>query len=368
MPNYNIRFVAANDLPALQTFFHQHWRADHIMSRDAELLKWQYGRCHAILPEGAEFSFLIVEADDRIVGILGFIPVDFNQGGEIVPGAWLSHWLVLEEYRAGGAGLLLFRRLRDLGVQVIAVQGINDTVKKLYGSLGFHIIDDVPRWVGILDPARVEALVADVGVQLEAGEMDEFAIPAGSAAEATCTELVSAPLGDEWDHFWADASATVMGAVRDADFLNWRYLRHPSFDYRLVLARNREQRLEGLAAYRVETIRDRVEKVLRVTDLIATDAGAAALVEGIRRTASEQGAVFADFYCSSQVAAAPLQEAGFARLRPGPGIGRLPSRFQPLDAVYVELSGAIWAAAGKGLIEHPGFYLSKADGDVDRPN
>ncbi len=359
-----IRLARCADIPALQRFFHEHWRANHILSRDEALLRWQYGRGVPGM-EGESLTMLLVIEDGGIHGMLGFIPVTMRlTDGREVAGVWLSHWLVVERLRASGAGLQLLARLRQLGYEAIGVLGINATVQELYRRLGFTIIDDLPRHLAITDMDGARSLAKAAGLSLAATTLGEWLAP--ELAMPACVGEWKGTFGGAIKRWLCQFSASNGGTVRDAGYMEWRYMAHPRFDYR-YLVRQVDGEVDGVAVWRIEQVRDRGERVLRVIELMATEDAAGELATGLTATARREGACFADLY-GTRLPERGLREAGFRRLAADSSLGHWPSRFQPLDAGYTWLSGAVWCRDGNNLIDPGQVVISKSDGDVDRPN
>ena len=57
----------------------------------------------------------------------------------------------------------------------------------------------------------------------------------------------------QWDEIdWPAIASQTVGAARDSDYLNWRYLEHPSFKYGIVTVPDGAR--TGLAVWRLEPI------------------------------------------------------------------------------------------------------------------
>ena len=164
-----------------------------------------------------------------------------------------------------------------------------------------------------------------------------------------------------------------MGAHRDAAYLTWRYLSHPRFHYRLCCAqRESDGAVEGIAVWRIEQVRDRPTRVLRIVEFLGSTEAEAVLVRAVLDAARDAGAALADFYCASARVARPLAQVGFQPAPTDSGHGLLPSRFQPLESQYfpmttlVRLPGA-WRGRLQQLLDDGRLYITKSDGDQDRP-
>ena len=176
-----------------------------------------------------------------------------------------------------------------------------------------------------------------------------------------------------WDRAWSERFAfRLVGTWRDAAYLRWRYVDHPRFDYAVRFAEDRRTgSLKGLLVYRVETVQDRSEKVMRVLEFLADEDAGRVLSASLVKAGEDAGVAFADFYCTSSDLAGPLEAAGFVHEETLPE--RLPGLFQPLDHSRTGLTGAFWVNPGvsqdsRALLQSPSLYFTRSDCDQDRPN
>ena len=312
-----IDWLPAERLDELQAFVDEHWRRGHVLSRDAELLRWQHRR-----RSDPDMLAVLVAAEDRhILAMLGWIEFDACVGEERVPGGWMTNWLVVPEARGRGLGLALVEHAMANAYDFIGALGANSATLHVLGGAGFAKIG-MHRWVRVFDDDALRGL-------LGGREYHEVPAPSASAAEG------------------------FVGACRDEAFLDWRYRAHPRFRYELL------QDASGFAAYRIEQVAGSSAKVMRITDVLGGDPLVTSLVD----VAEREGVVFADFYCTSPRFAAPLAGAGFV------AVDSLPGRFQPLDFSDRPIVSNFWAAPRLGVDFASGdLYVTRADSDLDRPN
>src|SRR2546423_14773576 len=94
---------------------------------------------------------------------------------------------------------------------------------------------------------------------------------------------------------------------RSAEFLNWRYVAHPVFTYRLLEARL-DRELRGLAVYRVEQVRDMPVKVGRIVEIVAEKDMEGPVLGALLADARSQGVAALDFFCASRRFAGTMSE------------------------------------------------------------
>src|SRR5687768_2794815 len=115
-----IDWCTSHRVGEVQGFIDGHWKKGHVLTRDARLLRWQF-------PGGgdsARLSVLLAEDEAGVQGILGAIPVGFNDYGKRHRGVMLANWFASEAGRAKGVGLRLLQRMLDEH-PFVGVLGVN---------------------------------------------------------------------------------------------------------------------------------------------------------------------------------------------------------------------------------------------------
>ena len=370
------------DVPLLMQFIGAHWRAGHILSRDESLLRWQFAP--ALLPgqNPPSPTVLLAWCEGAIAGMLGLTGFALNVNGERYPALWLSHMFASPEHRGRNVALRLLWAARDLGSQAVATLGANAIATRLLTRLGFAVLPDLPRWVGVFDPARAAALIhtADAAVSLEEAERlcaDHGAVTPPAAGSDNDFRAItwSCETAAQWDRCWRERLAPrLVGTTRDAAYLEWRYVAHPRFTYEVRFARrDLDGEVDGLMVCRVEQVRDQAARVLRIVEFLASPASAPSLLRSIVEIGRTSNVAFADFHCSSAPYAQALMGIGFRLQTRAPGTPVFPTRFQPLEGGEAPMSPLVqlppaWRGPLQGLLEEGRVYITKSDGDQDRPN
>ena len=136
----------------------------------------------------------------------------------------------------------------------------------------------------------------------------------------------------------------VIGPAREYAHLSWRYRHIPIFRYRFLIAISGEG-VAGLLIFRVETLRDASEKVLRVVDLVSTQGAADSLIAAAAEAARAEGAVMADVFFTNDLYAQVFRRHGFITDDDEQGYC-FPYLFQPLDLAHRRLNCA-WRVKGE---------------------
>lgn len=336
-----------DDAPRLRTFFSAMYHPAYVLSRSEPFLTWQFASVPSNDRSGLDVKLALV--DGAIAGCVGFIPVELTVGGARVRAAWAANWMVDDQYRRLGLGPLLMRELgREFDV-TLALGGNRDA-HALLPRMGWTDFGDLRRYVGVLDVQQAALL----------GEVDGLATaPVGADGGAVRVDAIA----DDATALWDAVSVDLIGTRRTADYLRWRYVNHPLFDYRLFELR-RGDALAGVGIYRLERARDLPVSIGRIVELIGSPDDIAALVRAMARDAAADGAAIMDFFCSRRSIGVGLEDAGFS----ADHANRFPMLFQPIDRTR---SGVLFmadlrkCAAAATVTE---WYVTTADGDQDRPN
>ena len=369
MATLRIDWCGSDEVAALQTFIATHWPTrEHVLARDAGLLRWQYRRHDG----GDGTSVLGAWRGQELVGFLGVIETGFCVRGEQTSGGWLAMWVVAPDARETGAGLRLLREALQ-HYTVAGCVGFNETAERLFVASGFSICQALPRWTRAVD---VEALERLVHADATRYGPDVRAVWRGQAARLVDAGAGADPWSDDaalaWDRTWGDLVAPrYVGTWRDSRYLAWRYVEHPGFEYELRVCRGDRGSVEGLLVYRVEQVRDRAERVLRIVELLGEPAALRRLAAAAVAAGEDAGVAFVDASLTLRDAGDALESAGF--IREGGNVPTLPSLFQPLDSRRTRVPAALRCGPESGLHGEPLFerrdvYVTRADGDQDRPN
>lgn len=367
-----IEWSTVEQLPHIQGLIDTHWRRGHVLARDADLLRWQYGRTE----NSQRLSALLAVEGNELVGHLGLIRVDFCFLGDRLAADWLSLFFVAEKAR-GVVGPALLKTAMSQDCQFIGCAGFNDTAGRMYEALGFEICPAVPRLVRVFSSSAFAGLLAPVKRDYPAHAYRAWLATSRSGTRRVSGDTFgicswSEDTAAQWDDAWQrEFAPKLIGTWRDANYLRWRYLNHPRFSYVIRFVRKRQtQQLEGLAVYRIESVRHMQAKVMRVVELLGRPAALKAAADCVVQDARQSQVALADAYCLHPDAAAALRSVGFAKEDEMPA--PLPALFQPLDFRRTALRMACWRRAdvplASSLLHSGQFYATGSDGDQDRPN
>jgi hypothetical protein len=372
------RYAGEDEYPRISKFIDEHWAKNHIYVRDRCLFDWTFGRRNLWAENG--HSVAIAEDGGELAGVLGGIPFAFNRFGKTSNGVWIVNYVIRPEYRRGATALKLLSMFRRPEYEAVVAFGINPATATIYKVLRGEVLPLIPRHFGILPEAaqRLASLLRlvyeDWGQERAQSVADQFRLPASGPVPADYQETIP-PDWDEPD--WNEIARTTVGAARDYDYLSWRYLQHPRFQYRVLAVPEGMRR--GLLIWRLETIqrrtengREDVERIGRIVEFMPSSAKnarelLALLVEKLR----EAGAFGADYYDYNSDRRRYMEEAGFQETGLHADGSLIPSRFQPLDGKDGSIMSASFLPKDAPTCDPAGacpWYWTKSDSDQDRPN
>jgi hypothetical protein len=301
---------------------------------------------------------LIVAYDDgKLVSLLGYIPTNFYWGGRILTGAWMAHWMTLEQYRSG-IGALLMRKITEL-YPIVAGHGASVMNQSIVTKMGFRFCEKVPKVVYIIKTCELYEYLEYISPHKTSSihnENVEVAIP---------INRISPEL---YEPDWLKYPDLKYGTLRDIDYLSSRYFNYPFHKYYIFIEGNK--RTPTVIVIRLIETSKKI-KVARILEFFTPYGNnyydqTTKLLLKIINFATVHECTYIDFYCNSETQLCLMRKIGFYDED-----GILPSLLDPVDLsrryqnfelfVSEDLKSQFPDCVDK-------FYISRADGDQDRPN
>lgn len=267
------RVMRREDAPLIRALFKEVFNEE--MSQ--EFWEWKYGR--------SDCAAALVFQNDRLVAHYGGVGRRVQCRGERLLAAQIADVMVARSVRSSvrtnSPFHLMFSTFRDKFFGADKLYGTaygfpNERAMRLARALGFY----TP--VGSVHMITVDAGTprGKAGFKVEEIRNDEF-------------ESYRKPLERLWRRMSRSLEDKVV-AIRDPDFIRFRYLQHPVRRYRLLLVRRRfTGRAVGLCV-----VRDDGENLF-LMDLVCDVSRAGALVQDLQHTAFQNGKKGIRFWCSS---------------------------------------------------------------------
>jgi hypothetical protein len=321
--------------------------------RQRDLFDWFFSRN----PNSEDANLIVAYDGGKLVSLLGYIPTNFYWNGKVVLGAWMAHWMTLEEYR-NGIGALLMRKITEM-YPIVAGQGASIMNQSIVTKMGFSFTEKIPKVVYLIKPNR---LFEELGYQSPykiSNSYDNFvdtAIPVNSITR------------EIYQPDWAQYPDLKYGTLRDLDYLHSRYLAYPFHEYHVFIEGNKTTPTVVIIRI-IET--NKQIKVARVLEFFTPQGKnyqdvASKLLLKVINFARISGCSYVDFYTNSETQLSLMRNIGFYD-----ECGLLPSLLDPIDLSRKYQNFELFVSEDL-KIEFPdcinNFYISRADGDQDRPN
>ena len=364
-----IRGMQESDWPEVSRIISEEWELNHpVLDRDFFL--WQH---RGFGPIAGLDSTALALKDGRVIGMRGVIPGVYQipklEGGyEVLPGGSFAMWIVEQSSRGTGVGRELLARCEKTLPVMVAMGSNESTSVPIYLKAGFHRKDDLHHWFVLLED-RGSGLI--YGPESNARVWKPPRKQSMSLIEIFDPQLAA----NIWSEF--SKKMPIFSLHRNADFWRWRYLQHPTFQYRIFVDRD----LTSLAVTRFEDTvvggtRIRVLRIIEViTSLVKTDASApeerlVSFLNSLLTKALEAGASAADYRCSSTFFDSELQLSGFKLSLEETGIPHASGFAGQLNPLVLgpRPINLHWKIRNSKPNPEMRPYFVKSDNDMDRPN
>ena len=323
-----IRFAEEKDIPGIMKFIDEHWRRNHIMSRDRELFEFQH-------KWNDEVSFVLSEKDGEITGILGFIPYG-KTNRDVTLAIWKTN---KTEETMQGINILSF--LREKGdIRTISAPGINPKTISIYKFLGFET-GKMKQWYRLrnVEEYRIAKVI-------------NAAIPEVNLDEKPNIVEIKDFASLENDFGIDDCIIRDRQLIKSKEYLQRRYFEHPTFDYIKYGIKFGDKKL--LVVLRVQKYNG--SALLRVIDCLGDNFIFKLFTPEIDRLMNEYDCEYADCY-ETGVADDTFIDGGWLAVNDSGNI--MPDYFAPFEQRNIDIYY---------MSEIDGAILFKGDGDMDRPN
>ena len=339
----------------LLDFYARSYRPGYILGNEA-LFNWMFKH------NGGHVA--VLSLGERIIAHQGHVPVVFSDGVSDVRGSISASTMVDGSYRRLGLMTRLRGNVQDRYEMAVSLGGSTRGIA-LYTSMGYRYLGDLVRLIALVNPERSRAVS-------QGGERCKPSVPLFRGLSGVEPIERFAALGGElrtlWDRTFPPGS--WVGVKRDAGILHWRYREHPLFAYQRFGLR-RHGALSAVVVFRKERVSGSIANVIRLVEGFGERE---ALIEQVRGTVLSEAVAhdvaWVDWFCSNRTLCGHLAAAGFQtpeELAPA----RFPIFTSPVDYYKTTYPFMFWSADERRYEPLPPFsewYITKGDGDADRPN
>lgn len=330
MDDLRIRFAKCYDLEPIMKFIDSYWKKGHILAGNRKMFEWQYGL------DEERISFVIGEENGAIKGVLGFIPYERAMGGDYA----LALWKTIPSGRPFmGAELLMFLK-KEGNARHIVCPGINlRTTERLYRLAGMHV-GKMTQWYRLNHQAQAFVI----------GKICDREIPPLNCGACNYRQY------SRFDQLREAFCFDKVGGVpeKTEKYFEWRYFRHPAYEYIVLGIYGKAQALGAVAVVRIQEYRK--AKAIRFVDYIGDFSLFLAATAALDSIMERVGAEYVDLY-EAGVGEHILRSSGWKKVDGSGNI--IPNYFAPFEQSNVD----IYYSASSGHT-----VLFRGDGDQDRPN
>ena len=327
-----------DEINKFQTFIKNHWKSDHLYSKDTTVFDWQH--------KGLEYYHCITARKaTRIVGVHCVIPLwHFDESLE-KKDIFLSLFRAVES-EGLGIGLRLYREvLAAYSPKFIGTVGLTERMIPFHKRFGF-VVGEMDHHV-LLSSYRRNYKIAVVPQTISIREM-------------ACTSTTSLRKLNKKDlrSITNDRIYSYQVPRKSSAYVISRYLDHPIYTYK-VYGVIENGSVQAFGVIRRIVVDNSV--VFRLVDYIGPDKNIVEMFLGAQSILKEHDAEYIDFY-SYGIPKRLLKETGVLNRKEVRGLV-IPNYFEPFLQKNQELLIAFDTRTNA-----PNVRLFKGDGDQDRPS
>lgn len=350
------RDVGLEEYESLKRFYDKNYYPGYILS-NKELFSWMFknnGGCVATL-----------WYNDEIVAHQGHVPVVFTDGINDYKGFISASTMVDALYRRKGLMSYLRGNVQDRYQMAVSIGGSAQGVA-LYSAMGYKLYGDLIRLIAIVDPKKCLGIAKNAETLKRTVELNSE--KNGSVRFIDNFKDISEEL-DLLRHKVLPPK-TYFGVKRDAEFLDWRYTDHPIFEYQRF-GLWQKGGLGAVIVFRHEFIAEANQTTIRITELLGEEKALGQLIKATVLTEEiAKNTGWIDWFCANKKISESIKSLGFKspeELAPA----EIPILCNPIDYNKKKYPFMFWAKDENWHSKVPSldqWYITKGDGDADRPN
>lgn len=322
-----VRFAVKEDIPRIMDFIKQYWKIDHILANNRSFFEYEFVK-------NDEVCFVALEREERIEGILGYIPCSNEKQRDL----FTVMWKVLEEHNTFGGISLLKYLIENGNCRHIFSSGLNEGTRSIYKYLGYKV-DYLSHYYRLND-------------------MEEYKIASIARKEIlpVCNLNMCQLKPVSENYFKTNVIYNKNNPYKDTNYYIRRFFNHPIYTYNVYEIFLEEKATNSFIVMREEKLMDR--KCIHIVDYVGDIDKLKYISEPIQKMLTENQYEYIDFY-QFGIDSAVMEEAGFS-LNQRNAENIIPNYFHPFVQKNVSI-GIFY----EGKINP---YIFKADGDQDRPS
>ncbi len=330
-----ISFCLISEIGEVMQFIHSHWRPNHILSKNIELINYQH-----LDTVNDRYNYVIARNEaGGIEGLLGFIiNSKFDSKLNTNNTIWLSLWKTIEK-ASPLIGINMLKFLEgQIEHEIIGTLGISNEANKIFKILNYNTGQLVQYYIP--NQTIDSFIIAKTPVARNNG------ITEATGVKYEITEI-------DLQDFDSSKISHKFKPEKSIAYLKEKYVKHPFYNYTLL----GNERVNLIIVGRVININNAF--VYRIVDVIG-DLNNLPLMD-LQSFVIKKGFEYIDFlhYGNDEKI---FIDSGFSKLDIQDNTTIVPMYFEP----FIQLNSSI-RFAYKTNLQDP-ILLFKADADQDRPN
>ncbi len=240
MPDYRVIPYSADRLPDVEALWREHVNDDEAVASRRRYFQWLTERNPSRF--GTSPYYLLMDGS-RVIGMHGHMPQQFSVNGSTQRFCLAHDDLLAAECRGKGLGMVMLNGVAEQNNTFAGALWHNAPNRKLYAKCGWTDLSKLKSWVLIVDPKRnlearlgrspstralsviVRKLLAMRSAWSRAGRSAAYRVEEIARFDAAFDAL-----------FDRAAGALAIAAVRNAAYLNWKFVEKPDNRYRRFCA------------------------------------------------------------------------------------------------------------------------------------
>ena len=353
-----------SDLEKINCLFDMNTRNDYPVVNE-HYFRWQWIETNELFGSTNNKGPIMLVNENEVKGVAFVSKTPYLLGGNKVLGGYNHEWHVDEDIIGQGWGYKLISEQLNRN-EVLLSGGISQYYTKLIGRLCKTSWFETPRLFTVLDIENAEALLFSKG-------------PPAKAYLGYCSKVpdyhvinscVVSQFDENYEQLWLDVCQNfLISTDRTAKYMNWRYIRHPSFNYECWCF----ETTAGLAyfVWRNETVVGSSCIIARICEVIGNSAAISLAYPAACNEMRKTGITIVDFFCTHAETNMALTDSGMHYVITLPDFD-LPRMYSPrfndprktINWV-ISISDRLFEQSFRNYSK---IYITKGDGNQDRPN
>lgn len=328
----DIRLACDDDVPNIMRFINDHWKENHILSRDLSFFNYEHK-----IEDKINFLIAINKETKEIEGLLGFL---YSSSTTKRRSLWCTIWKVKDSFKdIPFLGVELKKRVESLAICSIGV-GANPKTAIPLEKLILKYETQKMKHFYLLSKKK----------NYQVAEVNEY--KCGLASKQNQKKIIFFDnIGDVNESFCFEN--IINTPYKDAWYINHRYFEHPIYNYKVCGILDEDNACEALIVFREQEYLDTT--ILRVIDYIGNHSWFVGLGDFFKSQLNKYE--YIDFYCAG-FNEYYILNAGFVE-KDETDVNIIPDYFSPFTLKNID----IWVSSSE---KNCTFF--KGDGDQDRPN